>query len=197
LGKKGHRRHLSNYLLDKSLQLRYIVFVTVVSALLCGALGYLVWQQEDSATQNILNTLAASEYDEELKAEIIGRLTQDDSSLVLRMVGAGIGMVLVLSMYLLIMTHKVAGPLYKVSRYFDEMHEGKLSEVYPLRKGDQLVDFYDKFKSMHDTLRARHQSEMATLDRFLGACAGDSPGDFGHKLEEAKAYLARRQGQLA
>jgi len=197
LASKGYRRHLSNYLLDKSLQLRYVVFVTVVSAALCGALGYLVWQQEDSATQNIVSTLETSDFSAELKAEIIGELTHDDSTLVFTMVGAGIGMVFVLSMYLIVMTHKVAGPLYKVSRYFDEMAEGKLSEVYPLRKGDQLTDFYDKFKDMHDTLRARHKADIAALRRFLDACESAGVGDLGGKLSDATKYRDEREAQLA
>ncbi len=200
MGKQGYRRHLSNYILDKSLQLRYVMFVTVLSAALSGVLGYLVWQQEDSATQNIVRTLEASEFSEDLKAEIIQELTADDTSLLLVMFGVGIGMVIVLSLYLIVMTHKVAGPLFKVSRYFDEMAVGKMSEVYPLRKGDQLKDFYDAFKEMHDTIRARHIAEVAAYGRFTEVCkaAGvGGPGEFGHKLEELDSYRAKREAQVA
>ena len=196
MGKDGHRRHLSNYILDKSLQLRYVLFVTLVSAALFGALGYMVWQQENSATQNIVSTLEGSDFGSELKAEIIGELSKDDSSLVLTMAGGAVMMIVVLSGFLIVMTHKVAGPLYKVSRYFDEMADGKLSEVYPLRKGDQLADFYEKFKDMHDTLRARHKADVAALGRFLEACE-DASGDVATKLDAAREYRARREAQLA
>ena len=37
-----HQRKLSNYLLDKNLQLRYILLVTLLSAVISGALGYIV-----------------------------------------------------------------------------------------------------------------------------------------------------------
>jgi len=195
LANRGHRRHLSNYLLDKSLQLRYVAFVTLLSAVLFGVLGYLVWQQENSATQTIVSTLETSDFSAELKAEIIGELSHDDSSLVLEMAGGAVAMIVVLSLFLILMTHKVAGPLYKVSRYFDEMSEGKLSEVYPLRKWDQLADFYDKFKAMHDTLRARHQAEMATLGRFLDACDG-AGGPLERELRAARDYKTRRDAQL-
>lgn len=200
MGNKGHRRHLSNYILDKSLQLRYVLFVSLMSATLSGVLGYLVWQQEDSATQNIVNTLEASDFSEDLKAEIVEDLTSKDTNLLLVMFGAGVGMVIVLSLYLIVMTHKVAGPLFKVSKYFDEMAVGRMSEVYPLRKGDQLRDFYDAFKEMHDTIRARHIAENAAYGRFAEACkaAGvTGPGDFGHKLEELESYRAKRDSQVA
>jgi len=200
MGKSGYRRHLSNYILDKSLQLRYVIFVTCVSAALSGVLGYLVWQQEDRATQSIVNTLDGPEYPEDLKAELISELTSRDTGLLLVMFGVGIGMVIVLSLYLVVMTHKVAGPLFKVSKYFDEMAVGKMSEVYPLRKGDQLKDFYDSFKEMHDTIRARHTAEVAAYGTFAQACkaAGvGGPGEFGHKLEELESYRAKRETQVA
>ena len=36
------QRKLSNYLLDKKLQLRYVVLVTLLSAVIAGSLGYLI-----------------------------------------------------------------------------------------------------------------------------------------------------------
>src|SRR5690606_20788814 len=53
-GARPYRRRLSNYLLNKRLQLRYVGFVTILSALLCGTLGYLIWQQENQASSQIL-----------------------------------------------------------------------------------------------------------------------------------------------
>ncbi len=197
---KGYKRHLSNYILDKGLQLRYVAAVTVVSVLLFGALGYMAYQQESAASRNIISTLEDTDYDAELKAQIVEQLTSTDQGLVLTMVIAGLGMVFALSFYLIVLTHKVAGPLFKVSKYFDEMAEGRLSQVWPLRKGDQLRDFYEKFKDMHDTLRARQSADIAALGKFIDACdAADlgGPGEFGHKLDEAKSHRAARDRQLA
>ena len=56
-------------------------------------------------------------------------MAAEDRALVYKMVGVGVGLVVILSLYLLIMTHKVAGPLYKVSLYFDQMAEGRLGNV--------------------------------------------------------------------
>ena len=37
---------VSNYLLNKSLQLRYVALVTALSAIITGSLGFLIWRQE-------------------------------------------------------------------------------------------------------------------------------------------------------
>lgn len=195
-----HRRKLSNYLLNKSLQLRYVAFVTVMSAIISGALGYLIWRQEADASAYVLEAFDAFSQDSELRDAIAARLTSGDNKLVLTMAGAGIGLVVVLFMYLVVMTHKVAGPLYKVSRYFDEMAAGRLGNVYSLRKGDMLQDFYDKFREMHAAVRKQHQEDGETMRRFLAACdqAGAGAGDaLGRELAETRTYLERRDKATA
>jgi hypothetical protein len=195
-----HRRKLSNYLLDKSMQLRYVAFVTVISAVISGALGYLIWRQEADASSYVLEAFDSFAADPELRGAISERLNSDDNKLIITMAGAGIGLVVVLFMYLVVMTHKVAGPLYKVSRYFDEMAVGKLGNVYALRKGDMLQDFYDKFREMHGAVRERHKEENATIKRFLAAVeasGGAEGGALGREIDELKGYLAKREEAVA
>jgi hypothetical protein len=67
--------------------------------------------------------------------------------------------------YGIVLTHKVAGPLYKVSIYLDKIREGKLGQVYALRKGDELVEFFEHFKAAHDALRKQEEGDIALLTR--------------------------------
>jgi hypothetical protein len=205
LANKGYQRKLSNYLLDKKLQLRYVLFVTVVSALICGSLGYLIWQQEVDASETIRDQVSATsgetaDYDAELQAAVSEHLESGDDNLVLVMVGAGVGLVFVLSLYLIVMTHKVAGPLYKVTLYFDKMADGRLDTVWPLRKGDMLESFYEKFKSSHTAVKERHVACNDKLVRFveLAQAAGiDQSGEAGHRLDELKKHTEQRKEALA
>jgi hypothetical protein len=203
-GKKAYKRRWSNYLLNKKLQLRYVAFVTVLSAIICGALGYLIYNQANQASSRILDSAGElSEGDEdskELYAAIDDRLKADDSGLIVKMSIIAVLLVVVLSLYLVVMTHKVAGPLYKVSNYFDKMAVGKLGEVWNLRKGDQLQDFYNAFKEMHDAVRKRAQEENEQVAAFLKACddAGVSrKGELGDKLEVLEQYHTKREGALS
>ena len=198
--KRNHPpRKLSNYLLNKSLQLRYVAFVTVMSAVISGALGYLIWRQEADASQYVLQAFDAFTKDAELRGAISDRLQSGDDRLILTMAGAGLGLVVVLFLYLVVMTHKVAGPLYKVSRYFDEMAAGKLGNVWSLRKGDMLQDFYDKLKELHGAVRKRHQEDNEAYKKFLAACESAGIGDggaLGREVGELRAHLERREKAL-
>lgn len=196
------RRRLSNYLLDKSLQLRYIVIITAVSAVVAGVLAYLIWLQQHRASVAIMESFEASELSAYagLKEEIQSRLSSQDTGLAGLMVGVGAGLAVVLSMYVLLLTHKVAGPLYKVSRYFDAMSRGTLGRVTALRRGDMLIDFYETFQRSHEAVRERHRRDNEVVGRFLLACddAGVSTdGELGHKIEELRAHKEQRDLNLA
>lgn len=153
-----YKRKLSNFLIDKKLQLRYVVVVVLISALIAGVLGYLIYQQERQASAAL---------DAGLEAYGLGEVAQDlaakDSALIYKMIAVGVGLAAILALFLVIMTHKVAGPLFKVSMYFDRMAVGRLSVVTPLRDGDMLRDFFDTFKHMHDAVRERQTADVGQM----------------------------------
>lgn len=203
LGSSGkHRRFLKNYLLDKGLQLRYVTVVTLVSALVCGILGYFVWDQANFASRQIRDSLSGPEMEwlgRELKQQIEQALRSSDKDLVLFMVAVGLGLIAVLSLYLIVMTHQVAGPLYKMGRYFDSLQAGLLPQVRDLRKGDQLQDIFAKFKDMTDTLRTRTEEELALYANFLLACdaSGVAPeGELGRSLDGLRTLVKEREKAL-
>lgn len=163
-----YKRRLSNYILDRKLQLRYVALVTMLSALIAGSLGYLIYHQRHAASESIGRDLAALTSNdsslEDLREQNAKALAADDRLLVYKMVGGGLALIVILSGYLILMTHKVAGPLFKTSMYFDRMAEGQLGDVYALRSGDMLQDFFGNFREMHESVRKRFQSDLLTME---------------------------------
>ena len=204
------KRKLSNYMLDKKLQLRYVMLVSMLSALIAGALGYMIYDQRRTASESIERDLQALTHadasHQEFQEQVASGLKSDDQVLVYKMAGVGIGLVIILSAYLVIMTHKVAGPLYKISMYFEQMAEGRLGKVTPLRRGDMLQDFFGDFKDMHESLRARAQADVEAMEQALGALReahneadyrGDARSKLADTLEELEHHIAQRKKQLA
>ncbi|HMJ56019.1 MAG TPA: HAMP domain-containing protein [Polyangiaceae bacterium] len=72
----------------------------------------------------------------------------------------------------IIVTHRVAGPVYKMKRLLGYVGEGHLMLTEKLRKGDELQHFFDAFEKMVDSLRTRQQSEIALLDRAIAGLEG-------------------------
>ena len=201
-----HQRKLSNYLLDKNLQLRYILLVTLLSAVISGALGYMIYDQSRLASESIERDLQVLTVGDTSRQEFTSILAGKDQALIYEMVGLGLGLVVILSAYLVIMTHKVAGPLFKVSTYFEQMAEGRLGVVTPLRRGDMLQDFFGEFKAMHESLRTRAQADADAMERAVKALReahnqADYRGDARTRLDDALEaldhHVAERKRRLA
>lgn len=69
----------------------------------------------------------------------------------------------------ILVTHKVAGPIFKMKRQIREVGEGHLRIPNKLRKGDELVDFFEAFETMVINLRARQQGEIDKLDQAIAS----------------------------
>jgi methyl-accepting chemotaxis protein len=204
-----YKRKLSNYLLDKKLQLRYILVVTILSGMIAGALGFLIYQQRRAASESIEKDLQAltqqDGQNDQFQEQIASDLEDEDRALVYKMVGVGIALVVILSLYLVIMTHKVAGPLFKVSMYFDRMADGRLGVVTPLRRGDMLQDFFQSFKDSHEAVRASAKADADLLEKAVAALRdaqnqADYRGEARGKLTEAvdalDKHVAERRAKL-
>jgi len=78
----------------------------------------------------------------------------------------------------IVVTHKVAGPIYKMKRQIKDVGHGKLRVPIPLRKGDDLVDLFEAFEFMVVSLRERQKEEILKLETALGTLeAKVGPGD--------------------
>jgi len=186
------------------MQLRYVIAVTLVSMMIAGTLGYLIYRQEQGASADLVAGLAdltgddetLKEYQRDTEADIAAR----DRRLVLEMVGVGFGLTIILSGYLVIMTHKVAGPLFKVGLYMEQMAEGRVGNTTPLRKGDMLLDFYDAFREAHGAVRTRLKGDAEVMAALVAACAA-APGELGaaasDELDELKKHVELRAKSLA
>lgn len=195
--KQPYKRKLSNFMLDKKLQLRYVLLVSILSAVISGSLGYMIYHQRHRASASIEQDLQALTQNDSSLAEFQNQVAEDmahdDRVLVYKMIGVGLGLVVILSGYLVIMTHKVAGPLFKVSMYFDRMAEGRIGGVYGLRKGDMLQDFFGNFREMHEAVRKRMSADMITMETAANSLRGKlDPA----ALEAFDQHVAQRKKNL-
>jgi hypothetical protein len=167
-----YKRSLKNYLLNLRYQLKYTLTIVGISLVLTGGLGYVVMSKARE-TSRLLEVRAMDPTDE-LAQQLSAQFAANDRIMLMVLIIFGILLCLVLTAYGIVMTHKVAGPLFKVTNHLDKIRDGKLGVVYNLRKGDELVEFFDHFKAAHDALRASAEADIALLDKAIAA-AGSTP----------------------
>lgn len=181
-----HQRSVKNYLLDKRFQFKYTGFIVGAALVISAILGtFLVRTSfeviEESkkvsqvATKNITDDPVYADNPELLKS-FKDAADEQDRSMAARQRNTLVGilggltlLVLLLGVLGIYTTHKIAGPVYKMKGLLTQVGQGKLNFRGGLRKGDELVHFFETFQVMVESLKARQAKEIAQLDAGIEA----------------------------
>jgi hypothetical protein len=128
------------------------------------------------------------------QAGALDDLERGHTRILLVIVATSIGLLLGLAVYGINSTHKVAGPLFKVTLYLGKMRQGRFDKVYNLRKGDQLVDFYDHFKAAHAGVVKLERDDLEQLRAVIAAA--EAAGVEHDVMGELRALVARKEKSL-
>jgi len=137
---------------------------------------------------------AAFEEDAKAQAATLGsqQARLEGHAATLEKARARFGAILVASLALLVaalwlggivLTHRVAGPIHKIKRQLCAVERGDWAVPGPLRRGDELKEFFDTFNNMVTSLRERRSSELKELDAILS--------DLSDRLSESELKQLR------
>ncbi|MEP6653995.1 MAG: hypothetical protein ABJA82_11580 [Myxococcales bacterium] len=173
IGVPKYRRKMRNYLLDVGLQVRYTMTIVIVAVFLTAGLGYKMYQ----ATRDISKVIELSGMaDPAVAGELQGQFAASDRWVLWGIIGFGIVLVISISAVGILITHKVAGPLFKITSFFARVRENRLGAVpTSLRKGDELQEFYGSFRDMHLALRAKVAEDVRLLGDAVAALETGGP----------------------
>lgn len=190
------RRKLRNFLLNPKFQLKYTLAVVSVTALVSGVLGYFAYNYSTAQTEQLTMSMAMNNPSlaDEDAAYFENMAAAEDRKVALSILG-GIGvMILLLGLTGIVITHKMAGPIYKMKRLLREVADGDLSIKPGLRKGDEFQDLSEVFSEMVLTLREQQAEEIADLDAAIEGAR--SAGLKGADLQGLTDLRARMQSRL-
>lgn len=213
---ENHKRSWRNLLLDARYQLRFTLFMVAVSAVLMSVLGAWVLEKAGQTTKVARIALdmiteqkqPAFELDGDFAGLATFRAHQEARKRVVEAGHTRIRVVLVTSSVLLCLglflygiklTHRVAGPLHKVAKVLDAVQCGRFGPISGLRKGDQLVRFYEHFREAHDALRARQAADAARLKAIIASLEAERPARapaLAERLEELRRLQAAKEASL-
>lgn len=182
-----YKRRIRNYLLDAGLQLRYTAAIVVVAAFLTAGLGYMIYQ----ATRDTSRIIALTGLVDPVSAEQLqSEFASKDKMVLWGIVGFGLVLVASVSGVGILITHRIAGPLYSIATIFQRVRDNRLGpSLRGLRKGDELQGFYTQFRDMHEALRRRADDDIRTLNEAVAALESSAaPGS-----EQAKAVASLKE----
>jgi methyl-accepting chemotaxis protein len=131
-----HRRR--TYLIKTGLQLRYMGII--ISTMLMVAFG-VGWITYDTSWSQIANT-------PDLTLDKLSVIFDSVNNLLLRWIGI---FVLVIAALSILVSHKIAGPVYRLEETTKLIASGDLTHRIHLRQGDELRDLQDAFNKMSES----------------------------------------------
>jgi methyl-accepting chemotaxis protein len=201
-----YKRRMRNYLLDSRFQLKYAGFLVLVALVISGVMGAVLYQTTGAVVAESSAFVGESRKVSEVSRMNVKDLASDSPELMAefnreseahdkaiadeqasllrrqqRMIGSLVGglalMVVLIGLLGIYFTHKVAGPVFKMTRLLKQVGEGDLHVETRLRKGDELKDFFDTFAKMVFDLRQIETRRLQGIEAALAALkAGDRDG---------------------
>jgi hypothetical protein len=92
--------------------------------------------------------------------DLVKELTQRNNLIFLIIIVFLIATGFVLYPVLIRKTHKISGPIYLMSQYIKDMIKGNYPDLRPLRKKDELKEFYELFSKLVIFLKKREDDKV-------------------------------------
>jgi HAMP domain-containing protein len=149
-------------IIDRQFQFKYTGMILAVAATVSVVLSTLLWRSYRETTDMLEIAMTSPEM-----SAIIG---ENDSKLVFGLTIVFLVLeVVVLGVLGLIITHRVAGPVFVVKRHLTTLTEGRFPAMRPLRDGDEFADMFGALQQLTDRLKQRDNDELAQLRTILAA----------------------------
>ena len=169
------------YIVDKRLQIRLLVYNGMYFLIITAAIwaGLFLPLALDLSNPN----LSISE-----QGEVAGKILYLHSRLgpILLIV------FVILAIHSVLISHRIAGPLYRFKATFNQVAQGDLSKVVAIRKGDLLVNEQNKIEEMIGTLSSRLKNvkrEHAAMEQALQSLIRSQGNVSENTAKEAIAQL--------
>jgi methyl-accepting chemotaxis protein len=98
----------------------------------------------------------------------------------------------ILGIHSVLVSHRIAGPLYRFKATFNQVAQGDLSKVVSIRKGDLLVNEQNKIEEMIGTLSSRLKNvkrEHAAMEQAIQSLIRSQGNVSENTAKEAIAQL--------
>jgi HAMP domain-containing protein len=184
------------YVVDRRFQLKYTGLLILFGGAIMAAFGWAVWREvlinsELLEGKHIEQGLLAGQpaAGAPAMAEFHQALASADHRMLAIILLTSLAVAATLGLLGILITHRVAGPVLVLSRYAEALSQGTYPPMRPLRKNDELKEYFEVFRHAVDRLKSREAAEIAELEALLPTLSGEG-------VERLRSMLSRKQAVL-
>ncbi|MGC8927678.1 MAG: hypothetical protein ACP5QK_07115 [Myxococcota bacterium] len=163
--RKPFRR--KQFLINRAFQIKYTVIIAVIGIIIAVLWGTLFYKASKENSQQMLMLVQMDPNLSSMTDIIKEKLAAEDSKIMFYLIAFILAIFLSLVIWGILITHRIAGPIFIISRYVDSITDGKIPETRPLRKKDELKEFFEKFNRMLEALKERENIDIVTINDVL------------------------------
>ncbi len=172
---------------DARFQWKYTLLIMALGVGLTAIMGGLIYDA------HIDNTRLLDLANPQVQSEVV----RGDQIILLYLIALVVVMGVGLGFWGLIVTHRIAGPLYIVARYLSVLAGGRYPDMRPLRKRDELHEFFSAFEEAVNAMRNRDMMTLREIDGLLSEAkkGGGAADQVGKVLQRYRDQLADSLGE--
>jgi hypothetical protein len=144
------------FLLDRGFQLKYALVMAGAGLLVAVVFGLWIHQVHAQA-------IALLSPDAETRALI----ARSDTLLLAAFAGIALLLAAALGLLGVVITHRVAGPVFVMGHYLSVLAQGRFPRMRTLRRSDELKSFFRVFIDAVEAMKKREARHVATLEEAL------------------------------
>ncbi len=167
-------------MVDGHFQIKYTMLVVFVSSIIFAILGYKLYQM------NVTNTEILQIQSSEISAMVAD---YDRGTLYIL---AGFFLLQVGSLFVLgiLITHRIAGPMFRVSRTLEEIAEtGEVRSLQKVRSKDEFKGFFGSLGHMLEVLEEKRTAAQASLDRLESLAKENGSEEIKAEIQKLKQSI--------
>lgn len=142
------------YLIKTGLQLRYMGIIISTMLLVAFGVGWTIYH---TSWSRIANT-------EDLTIDKLAGIFDTVNGILMRWIVVFILVIAILSIFV---SHKIAGPVFRLEETSRAIASGDLTCQIQLRHGDELQDLQEAFNKMSDSLRNMVAKDREVIDKLV------------------------------
>jgi methyl-accepting chemotaxis protein len=192
------------FLINKAFQIKYTVIIAVIGIVIAVLWGTLFYKASKENSQQMLMLVQVDPNLSSMTDIIKDKLASEDNKIMLYLVAFVIAIFLSLVIWGILITHRIAGPIFIISRYVDSITDGKIPETRPLRKKDELKEFFEKFNKMLESLKERENVDLVVINDTLKTLEGikesipqDKRADIEREIGELNKLIERKKAFIS
>lgn len=177
----------SNLLIDRTFQLKYALSIGGLGAAIALFFGALMYQAHVESSRLL-----------DIQEPVRAAIKTQDATLLWLVAAIAIVMSAALTLIGILVTHRVAGPVFVLSRYLHLLGAGHYPKLRPLRRNDELKNLHEELREAIDAMKARDKKmgeELRDLALALDSAAGTNPSTT-QALAPIAETLRRMSGRI-